>query len=188
MSVQVVASIKQQLVARGEDLSGPCGAFKITQRVAWALRADGAGLLDKPGGNNCLGFATDYVIFQHGPAFDILGDGGGANTPQWNEDDDPALIPRWRAPIDPGDVVTPPVVPPVVPPPDPLIVDALAAIVGELVGVRSQLTELKVQADANTEKIQTQINQVVKNGEKSLADALAAWKFGKPGFPGKFFP
>jgi len=188
MSQALVAQIKQQLLARGDDLSGPCGAFAITQRVAWALRADGAGLLDKPGGNNCLGFATDYIIFEHGPAFDILGDGGGANNPQWNEDDDATLIPRWRAPVDPGDVVVPPVVPPD-PPPDALadVLDAVHVLAGQVMGLDLKVDALREQSDANTEKIQQQIAQAVANGEQSLAKALAVLKLGKAGFPGKFF-
>ena len=35
----VVAAVKADLVARGVDLSGDCGAFAITSRVAWTLRS-----------------------------------------------------------------------------------------------------------------------------------------------------
>ena len=102
-SVEYVAAVKAMLVAQGVNLSGPCGAFAITKRVAWGLRHLGCGLLDKPGGNNCQGFATDIVMFrdQGGQIIDILGDGGGNNAPQWGVSDtvDPG---RWRAPVDPG--------------------------------------------------------------------------------------
>jgi hypothetical protein len=97
-----VAAIKAQLKAQGVDLSGPCGAFAITKRVAWGLRHLGCGLLSKPSGNNCEGFATDIVMFkdQGGQIIDVLGDGGNSNTPLWTVTDtvDPA---RWRAPVDP---------------------------------------------------------------------------------------
>src|SRR5688572_15243198 len=48
-----VAAVKERLRADGVDLIGPCGAFAITKRVAWGLRATGAGLLSKPYGNQC---------------------------------------------------------------------------------------------------------------------------------------
>ena len=53
----VVAQAKADLDAAGHDLSGPCGAFSITHRAAWRMRGEGAGLLYKPGGNNCQGYA-----------------------------------------------------------------------------------------------------------------------------------
>ena len=81
---EFVAAVKAQLQARGVDLTGPCGAFAITKRVAWGLRATGAGLLSKPSGNNCDGFAVDIVAFPTGMIVDILGDAGNANTPLWN--------------------------------------------------------------------------------------------------------
>lgn len=118
MSQALVTAIKNELLAAGRDLSGPCGAFAITKRVAWALHGTGAGLLAKPSGNNCDGYATDIVCYPDGRIRDILGDGGGANTPQWPEGElevvDPA---RYRFAIDPGDAPTP--VPPPVPTPVP---------------------------------------------------------------------
>src|SRR6185436_18169417 len=41
----VVQAVKADLVARGVNISGPCGAFQITGRVAWILRNEGWGLL-----------------------------------------------------------------------------------------------------------------------------------------------
>lgn len=98
----VVAAVKAQLQAQGMNLSGPCGAFAITKRVAWQLRAEGAGLLSKPGGNNCEGYSVDYIVYPTGRAADILGDAGGANTPAWSEEQDSELIGRWRPAVDPG--------------------------------------------------------------------------------------
>lgn len=101
-SADYVAQVKAYLQTHGADLSGPCGAFAITQNVAWGLRAHGYGLLDKPSGNNCQGYATDIVMQNNGSGdiVDILGDGGNANVPQWSTSDtvDPA---RWRPAVEP---------------------------------------------------------------------------------------
>jgi len=183
----LVATIKPQLVGNGLDLAGPCGAFAITKRVAWALRSEGAGLLDKPGGNQCEGYATDIVMYPDGRLVDILGDGGGANSPMWNETGEIRPTSQYRPAINPGDVVGPPVDPPGPKPPDSpdafmtillnldLKFDQLAMKVDAL---GEQLDALKDQSNANTEKIQTQINQVVKNGEQSLAALLPLLKGG----------
>src|SRR5258706_3387516 len=81
----VVTAVKAELQAHGQDLAGPCGAFQITKRVAWRLRSEGAGLLSKPSGNNCDGYAVDYVTYPDGSGVDILGDAGGANSPGWDQ-------------------------------------------------------------------------------------------------------
>lgn len=120
--VELVSAVKADLVARGVNLAGPCGAFEITKRVAWALRAQGVGLLDKSAGNNCQGYSVDYLVFPDSSGRDILGDGGGDNVPEWDaEPNEPAgtFAGRWRAPIDPTDgpiigIPVPPPVPPVI--------------------------------------------------------------------------
>ncbi len=137
-----VRMVKDELVARGADLSGGCGAFQITKRVAWLLRSQGYRLLWKGGGFNCDGYATDYLIsLPSGVGFDILGDGGGQNAPQWiGPEDDPGLVARnlanYREASDPGDAVTPAPVPPAPVPVPPVpslsidtqrILDAIAA-------------------------------------------------------------
>ena len=48
----IVRSVKADLVARGVDISGPCGAFQITGRVAYILRDEGWGLLHKNSAQN----------------------------------------------------------------------------------------------------------------------------------------
>jgi hypothetical protein len=102
-SARYVAAVKAQLEAEGADLAGPCGAFRITQRVAWGLRSTGVGLLSKPSGNQCDGYSVDYLIYPTGDGVDILGDAGGRNLPQWA--DKPGEfrgeIHRWRAPVQP---------------------------------------------------------------------------------------
>jgi hypothetical protein len=117
--VDVVARIKAELEARGVSLVGPCGAFAITRRVAWALRAEGAGLLSKPGGNNCEGFATDIICYPDGRIFDVLINGGGdeaadgsgpipgtGNLPAW-QTIAPVDASRYRPALDPGDTPLP---------------------------------------------------------------------------------
>jgi len=99
-SARYVAAVKAQLEAEGVNLSGACGAFAITKRVAWGLRSFGVGLVAKPGGNQCEGYSTDYICFQNGDGVDLLGDAGGQNTPQWA--DKPGEFTgenRWRAPL-----------------------------------------------------------------------------------------
>lgn len=100
LSVGYVAAVKAALEAAGINLIGPCGAFAITKRVAWGLRGAGAGLLSKPNGNNCDGFATDIVAFPD-RAYDILSDGGATNGPTWNETGVDDLASRWRPPVQP---------------------------------------------------------------------------------------
>ena len=168
--VSVVVAAKAELVARGLVLTGPCGAIQITNLVAWRL---GFGLLQKGGGNravlkadgSCLsgdqtadpeGFATDYLIDRTTfVGFDILGDGGGANAPQWaGPETDAAMVARnrqhVRAPINPegyfptAPVVTlPPVDPPpaVVPPPS----DDLGLVLAALRAIDARLAALEAR-------------------------------------------
>lgn len=106
--VEVVSAVKNDLIARNVNLSGPCGAFEITKRVAWILRSQGYGLLDKPSGNNCQGYSVDFLVTPALGGIDILVDGGGENTPAWSESEPPgAFAGRFRAPFDPGDVAVP---------------------------------------------------------------------------------
>jgi hypothetical protein len=152
----VVSRIKAELQSRGVDLNGPCGAFQITKRVAWALRAEGAGLLSKPGGNNCDGFAVDIVMYADGAAFDVLSDSGGANVPAWGQIEplDPA---RFRAAIDPGDGAPAPIplpTPGPAPAPSPLpmgieieqlFLESVERLVNGLEGMRAGIASLEAE-------------------------------------------
>lgn len=109
-----VAKAKADLQAQGVDLSGPCGAFRITNLVAWRFRPS-YGHLIKQGGNRAIirtdgtcvsgdvapgpGYATDYIIDRAtGFGWDVLGDGGGANTPQFAGPENGAdIVARNRA-------------------------------------------------------------------------------------------
>lgn len=134
--IDVVAAVKADLENRGVSLVGPCGAFAIVRRVAWLFRAEGAGLLAKPTGNNCDGFAVDIIAYPDGRIFDVLIDAGGkedrsgnpipgtGNGPAWSESpDSPVDAGRWRAPVD-VDAAAPPAPDPV-PAPAPVDDDLL---------------------------------------------------------------
>lgn len=137
---ETVEAVKADLVARGLDLSGPCGAFAICKRVAWALRADGAGLLAKPSGNNCEGYATDVICYPDGRTFDILIDGGGQNGPTWEQHHphDPSVAARYRPAFDPGDQPKPD---PIVNKPDPTVVD-LQALVAQINRIGARVDDI----------------------------------------------
>jgi hypothetical protein len=80
----VVAAQKKVCEDLGLDLTGP-NCFEITKRVAWALRSENAGLLDKPGGNNKDGYAVDIICYPDGHIYDILVNSGGLNAPSWQD-------------------------------------------------------------------------------------------------------
>lgn len=172
----VVAAVKAELQSQGKDLSGSCGAFQITKRVAWRLRAEGAGLLSKPGGNNCDGFSVDYIVYPDGRGADILGDSGTANIPGWGEGTDAAeqadFRTRWRPAIDPGDTVTPPAPPPVVivnpPTPVPPAVDLQAAILAEVQATHVELQQFRAETGHA-------ISDALKFLGQYIAPALAAF-------------
>jgi hypothetical protein len=70
------------------------GAFEVTKRVAWALRAQGGGLLIKNGGENIVSwqgysFSASRVCFPDGHIYKVISDAGpgGANGPQWSDND-----------------------------------------------------------------------------------------------------
>jgi hypothetical protein len=150
----VVAEIRAALVARGVLLIGPCGAFEITKRVAWALREEGAGLLLKNGGNNCVGYAVDIIAYRDGTIVDILVNGGGdedpsgnaipgtGNGPAWNVNTEKVDPTRWAAPFpvdaDPGTPAPPQIpLPPAAPDAD---VQQLEAIAAALVDLAREIT------------------------------------------------
>lgn len=84
-----VQQAKDELVAASADITGPCGAFAIVSRAAQLIASVDAtiGLLEKSGGNNCSGYATDILCFTDGAFYDVLIGGGDpppdGNTPTW---------------------------------------------------------------------------------------------------------
>jgi hypothetical protein len=130
--LDVVQRVRRELTAKGLIPAGivnpgnndnPCGVFQITKRVAWELRAEGAGLLAKPSGNNCHGYSMDWVVYPDGRGSDIAvgGEFDGVTTdasPAWSLEVVEDHGKRWRPPLDPEDA-PPPVPNPGTPVPDP---------------------------------------------------------------------
>lgn len=143
MSVEIVAIIKANLEARGVDLSGTCGSFQITARVAWALREDGWGLIAKrPDQNGCTvygqRFSHDALVMVDGSAaVDLLVNSETENRPAWNATGLPPAG-SWRAPWNP-DATTEPVPTPA-PPASEVPPDALLTL---LTAIETRLTELR---------------------------------------------
>lgn len=94
----VVADVVNDLRARGVDIGGPCGALAIVKRVAWRLRAEGAGLLEKTSGNQCEQRAVDIIVYPDGHGFDVLTGSGDANGngPDWSATPIDSGGSRWR--------------------------------------------------------------------------------------------
>lgn len=143
MSIEIVREEKALLEAAGVDLSGPCGSFRIVERVAWRLRGEGYGLLGgkTPAQNGCTvggeRYSVDWIMKADGTGRDILGDAGGANTPQWGHEEHanpqfyrPALEPMpLPTPPDPGPTPPDPGTPEPPPPFDPTpLLERIAAL------------------------------------------------------------
>lgn len=102
--VDLVGRVKDYLIAQNINISGFCGAFEITKRVAWALQGDGAGVLKTWHSGQCNGFAAGNIAYTDNSGVDILSDEGGDNTPGWGpgpSQNDSGVY--YVAPTDPGD-------------------------------------------------------------------------------------
>lgn len=164
----LVAEVKKDLITRGVDLKGDCGAFEITKRVAWRLRAGGYGLLSKPGGANCQGYAVGIILSPIGEVIDMLGDAGGQNGPRWDETGELRPREQWRAPVDPGDDMPaeqPGQEPPPAPPPAPE---------GAALGVLRALLDQTTQQTAELQRIRGDL----ANGAKLLEQLAAGGALG----------
>ena len=181
--IELIASIKADLVARGVNLTGPCGAFEITKRVAWALRGEGFGLVAKsPAQNGCDAngerFAIDAIMLRDGQTFDILVSAGGEedanHQPKPGTGNGPAFqvtgaAPResWRAPFQVDPLPDPPKPDP--PKPDPPKPDPPKPDPGPILATDVQRI-LAAQA-ADTERILSAIaalRQEVSDAGKAL--------------------
>jgi len=102
----IVVAAKAELTAQEIDLTGDCGAYAITQLVAWRLKGESGGLLTRSAqDNSCSGFNSHYIAYPDGYIYDILADPGNANTPQWIPDGcgvDGTCPDRYSPAVDPG--------------------------------------------------------------------------------------
>jgi hypothetical protein len=171
----VVRAVKAQVVASGVNVDADeCARFEVTKRVAIHLASEQAGLLAKPSGNNCQGYAVDIVAFPSGQIVDILGGGTeGPNTPQYMR-----LAPvdpgRWRAPLPIDATPTPQ---PSTPEPPATVEDhdaALHRLETQLEALRADLAAFREQAHADTTHVETRLNEVVDNAKQSAPGFLAA--------------
>lgn len=111
-----VERAKADLIAAHQDLTGPCGAFLITNLAATYIGSP-AGILSKPSGNNCQEFAVDIIAYPDGHIFDILANAGGdesngvpipgtGNVPMWMSLTSVDAS-RYRKPVETGMDPTP---------------------------------------------------------------------------------
>lgn len=178
-----VALVRSSLILKGVDLSGPCGAFEITKRVAWMLRGEGYGLLGgkSPAQNGCAAngdkYAIDWLLKADGTGVDILGDAGGQNAPTWNPDEaSPAF---FRLAFDPGDVAPPPVVPPAPPAPVPTPVPVpvpvpdttVVPLLQQIIMLQQRQLDVILTIAATT----TNTNDHVVNMDRTLSQTLGSF-------------
>lgn len=171
-----VQRVRTFLEGKGYLFTGPTADqadIMAVQMVAYGLRDEGVGLFEKAGEAtfvlNGRTFKYNRVVYRDGRLIKIFTNSGpnGDNNPEWaveseaNDEDAPRYVELASGPFaefyethDEETGVTP----------------SNAApwdIIVLLNKIDSKLDALKVQIDANTEKIQTQIDTVVKNAEKS---------------------
>lgn len=194
-----VQKAKSDLEAAGVDISGP-NAIRITNLVAFRL---GYGLLYKEGGSRAVlyddgsqcrwgddvrqpGFAVDYVIDPRTKfGFDILGDGGGANNPQWPGAAETAFVDRntrwYRDPISPATYLSSAAPPaPLAAPAPPAPLNAVVSAPSVDDEVKGLLREINESVKANTAELQRLREDVKKVGKNlaggGLVDALLTGK------------
>lgn len=83
-----IATAKDELLAEGRQFPDPnatdeCFRFEIVERAVSKI-GNGAGFLDKSGGNNCKGFAVDIIAFSDGYIYDVLSGEEDGSVPAWN--------------------------------------------------------------------------------------------------------
>lgn len=117
------------------------------------------GLLVKPDGNNCGGYACDVICFSDAELYDVLGDSDGAATPTWNRTDNPR---GYRCALVSGG--------PVLPPPPPPSVD-IPGLLARVAALEDRLASLEHRTDA----LETVTRNAVSDAQVKafIADAFA---------------
>lgn len=148
------------------------------------------GLLQKPTGNNSLGYSVDILLHQDGRFWDIATDSGGLAMPVDGEERyDPALAARWAPPtaelaqideVPPGPGPDPGPGPRPDPRPDAddvmIKLDQIIAMLERQEQTQARDTAMIIaRDDLNTEHILTRIDEVVTNAEESAKRALALY-------------
>lgn len=194
----VVERVRRELTARGIIPAGivntgnnewPCGVHEITRRVAWELRAEGWGLLEKSSGNHCewkgQRYSMDYIVLPDGRSVDVAVSGSfdGVTTdsaPSWHIEQNDSHIGRWRPPMEPDDGPPPAPPPAPTPRPPPAIVPPPAPPLDlSHVATKEDIQKLQQTLDAvkeDTGEIRAGMNRVLKAFSKYVLPAvLAAW-------------
>lgn len=177
-----VAAVKREVLARGISTANACGAFEITRRVAWAVAAEGWGLVHSDA-NGCVfqgeKYRADALMQRNGLTIDMLGhsesDEGDTsnpnnyNIPQWGGTG-PQPGGNWREPMNPMDPgpVTPPVTPPGPPPPVVVVPPSI-----DLSTVYAKLAEQYAAIQRNYDQVERVYVDLAAR-EKALSDQLRA--------------
>lgn len=167
----VVRAVKAQLEAAGVPVSDgqPEHLAQLCAHVAWQLRDEGCGLLDKPAGDNIAPYhgrmiSCSRVCYPDGTLRKIVSDAGpgGANGAGWG-DDGTVDASRYIAATQPDDLVAP------APTPDPAPAPAPAPADDEFAIICAKLDDIrKKQDDAEA--------AIIDSITKLRNDALAAAK------------
>jgi len=194
----VVAQKKAILLSRGEDVSGPCGAFKITREVAAdpSVKSEGWGLVHSTGSGCAISgdvYRSDTLMQPNGFTVDILtrseSDNGNTsnnnafNIPSWDQtgNQDPA---NWRAPLSSNVAPVPMPVPGPTPTPAPVPMPIL-----DLTGVyerikaaeaatERQYSDLSRRIDAVSGQV-TGVSVQVKEHDEKVSGLVAFFTNGK---------
>lgn len=174
--VDVVAQAKADLLASGQDLSGSCGAFAIVRLAAWRMRSEGAGLLDKPSGNNCAGYSVDIIAYADGQIYDVLIASGEQNTPSWQYAGS-GMGSRYHAAIEPpGQPPAPTPVPTPAPVPAPIPSIDLSGVYAQFAILNQKLDELaRASGDAHA-AIEQNVTDGRKENQTFFETVKAQWK------------
>jgi hypothetical protein len=143
----------------------------LERAVAGEVRG---GLLIKPDGSNCGGYACDIVCFSDAVLFDILEDSDGEAKPQWLPKENPR---HYHCELVPPPAPEPP---PVVTPPAPTVPASLQAC--DLSTIQTQLTRIEAgvqQTDADVREFRAAVaarwKAISTFALKYVAPAITAW-------------